>query len=149
MANWIRTLLDNIGEEIARRRNRPFLEASMAACALVATADGEITFSERSRLDEMVKSLDQLESFDPHEAVELFNQFAEPIAGSPEDIAEARRRARETVGRVASDSRLARLIARMGVAMSRADGHISPPELAEIDRICKILDLDPSVLRDV
>ena len=44
----------------------------MAACALVATADGHVTFSETVRVDQIVQILEQLKAFNPVEATDLF-----------------------------------------------------------------------------
>ena len=61
----------------------------MAACALIAISDGEITFSERIRVDQIVETLDALKVFDPHEAVDLFNDFTAAIRKSPKHGREA------------------------------------------------------------
>ena len=45
----------------------------MAACALIASADDEVSFSERARMDAVLESLAELRIFDPHQAVDLFN----------------------------------------------------------------------------
>ena len=46
MAGLLGNLLSDYQTQLQRHRNRPFLEATMAACALVATADGEVSFAE-------------------------------------------------------------------------------------------------------
>ena len=41
-----------LSQELQKFRNRPFLEATMAASALVASADGEINFAKLTMLDQ-------------------------------------------------------------------------------------------------
>ena len=44
MAALFRQITDNLRAEIAKHRNRPFLEAAMAASASIAIADGRGEF---------------------------------------------------------------------------------------------------------
>ena len=60
MAGFLRSLLDDYQAQMERHRNRPFLEAAMAACALSACAGGEITFSQRIRVEELTGLLDAM-----------------------------------------------------------------------------------------
>ena len=79
MAGFLASLLKGYRAQLERRRNEPFLQAVMAASALVATADGEVAFSQRVRVDQILETLEQLKVFDPHEGVNLFNAYAEKI----------------------------------------------------------------------
>lgn len=83
--SFLNTLINNFQESLERNRNRPFLNATMAACALVATADGKVSFRERVRVDQILETLEALKIFDPHEAVDLFNEFSDAILASPKD----------------------------------------------------------------
>ena len=83
MSGFLASLLSDYGQQLERHRNRRFLRATMAACALAAAADGEVSFSERMRVDQIFATLRDLEVFDPHEAVDLFNDYARAILESP------------------------------------------------------------------
>lgn len=128
---------------IERHRNRPFLRAVMAACATVATADGEVSFAERVRLDQILETLDKLRVFDPHEGVELFRAFAEEILAHP---AEGRQQALEaiqaaTAGSDAQDIR--NLLVRVCMAVSEANGETKLVDQIEIVTLCGQLGIDP------
>ncbi|MBO6781888.1 MAG: TerB family tellurite resistance protein, partial [Alphaproteobacteria bacterium] len=73
-------MLERFRVELERHKQRPFLEAVAAACALVATADGEVSFSERARLDSFIESLSQLRLFDPHEVVDAFDEHVAALS---------------------------------------------------------------------
>ena len=60
MAALFRQITGNLRAEIAKHRNRPFLEAAMAASASIAIAVGELSFSERHRVDAIVDELGRL-----------------------------------------------------------------------------------------
>jgi tellurite resistance protein TerB len=68
-----------------RARNRSFLDAAMAASALVATADGEVSFAKRHRVDEVLENATALKAFDFHAGLVLFEAFAEDINSRPEE----------------------------------------------------------------
>ena len=55
----------------------------MAASALVATADGDISFGERVRLDQILETLEALKVYNPHDGVDLFRDYSEVILESP------------------------------------------------------------------
>ena len=54
----------------------------MAVCALVATADGKVSLGARVQVDQILETLEALKIFDPHEAVDLFNEFSVGILHS-------------------------------------------------------------------
>src|SRR5262245_24432352 len=91
----------------------------MAACALVAVADGEVSFGERIRVDQILGALEALQVFDPHEAVNLFNDFAEQILASPQ---KGRERAIAALKAVADDPTKAALLVRIFLAICEVSG---------------------------
>lgn len=140
MAGFLRGLLDHYQEEMERQKNRPFLRATMAACALVATADGHVTFSERVRIDQILETLDKLKVFDPHEGVEIFNDFMDEIIQNPKVGHE---KAYKAVEEVATDQDTSALLLRICLAVSEADGEMSMTDQIEIVSLCSRLGIDP------
>ena len=139
MTALFRQITDNLRAEIAKHRNRPYLEAAMAASASIAIADGEVSFSERHRVDAIVERLDELSIFDPHIAVDLFNDHVEALANDREA---GWRRICEIVKRFAGKPEAESLV-RIALAMSLADGDFSPPERARVQELCSVLALEP------
>jgi len=76
-------LLNDHKTPVERHKKKPFLNGTMAACALVAIADGEASFSERIRVDQIINALHALKVFDPHEAVDILNRTCDDIIKSP------------------------------------------------------------------
>ena len=140
---FLRSLLDQFHEELERNHNRPFLRATMAACALAASADGKITFGERVRVDQILETLDSLKIFDPHEGVDLFNEYTDRILESPK---EGRKRAFEAIEDVARDDETKALILRVCCAISEAnaaDGEKNLVDQIEIVSLCSRLNIKP------
>ncbi len=139
MAALFRQITDGLRAEIAKHRNRPFLEAAMAASAFIALADGEVSFSERHRVDAILERLDELSIFDPHIAVDLFNNHLDSLA---KDGEAGWRRIHETVARFAGAPEAESLV-RIALAIGHADGEFSPQERTCVHDLCGALGLAP------
>ena len=140
MTGFLDNLTSYYQERLDRLRNRPFLKATMAASALVAIADGSVTFSQRMRMDQILDTLTTLKVFDPHEGVDLFNDYVREILDSPKEGREAAIRA-ITAG--ARDEESKRLMVRVCLAISEASGEIGLVEQIEIVSLCSLLGVDP------
>ena len=135
----LQKLVDSLQLQGERLRNKKFLEASMAASALVATADGEVSFSERSAVDSILASVEALQVFDVHDAVDIFSDFVEAICQDP---APGRASALAAVSSVSGDDEAAELVVRIGCAISRADGAFTESEKAQVAEIAASLGIE-------
>jgi tellurite resistance protein TerB len=143
MSGFLASLLDDYELEIERHRNRPFLKASMAACALAAVADGAPTLSERIRVDQILETLEELKIFDPHEGVDLFNEFSTALLESP---VEGHKKALDAVRAVSANPDAGALLVRMCLAVADAKGQKCRTDEVEIEAVCNALRLDPGEL---
>ena len=140
MAGVLATLTDKYREQVERNRNRPFLRAVMAACAVVAASDGVITLAERVRLDQIMETLEALKVFDPHEGVDLFNEFTDAILEHP---AQGHERAIRAIEPLTRDADCASLLLRICLAVSEADGEATLTDQIEIVSLCSRFGIDP------
>ncbi len=141
MAGILKSLIDNYQTHMERERNRPFLEGVMAACAMVAAADGEVSFAERVRVDQIMETLEALKVFDPHDGVNLFNEFTDAILAHPRQGHET---AFEAMRKVADDPESGALMLRICCAVSEADGEKSLTDQIEIVSLCTRLGIEPT-----
>ena len=141
MSSIFRAARETLAQELERFRNRHFLEACMAASALVALADGEVNISELNTIDQVLETVHQLKIYDPHVAVDIYRDY---IDGLREDGEETRRRALRAVERLTGDAEAARLIIRVCVAIGKSDDDFSPPEQDLILDLCAILNIPPA-----
>ena len=140
MAGFLQNLVDNYQTHMERQRNRPFLEGVMAACAMVATVDGDVSFAERVRVDQILGTLERLKIFDPHEGIDIFNDFTDAILANPRDGHEAAFAAMEAV---ALDAGNGALMLRICCAVSEADGEKTLADQIEIVSLCSRLGIAP------
>jgi tellurite resistance protein len=140
MPGFLASLLNDYEAQMARNRNRPFLKASMAACALAAVADGSPTFSERIRIDQILETLEALKIFDPHDGVDLFNEYSKAILEAPRD---GRAKALAAVQSVTKDADTAALIVRICLAVAESKGEKTLVDQIEIVMLCSMLGVEP------
>ncbi len=129
----------SLAEKISRHRNKPFLEAMMAATALLALADEEIALSQRLALDYILENVKELKIFDVHQAVNLFRDYGKEIQ---QDFNQAKAKVLETVGKFSGDQQKATLLVRASILMAKADGDFSEPEQKVVDELCQVLCLE-------
>ena len=138
------SMLDNLKrffqDRSEKEHNRPFLEATMAACAMVSASEGEVSFADRIRVDQIMETLPRLKVFDPHEGVDLFNHYTDRILASPK---EGREEALKTIKTVTSDLETAELLIDLCLAVSLSNGITSLVEHIEIVSLCGLIGVDP------
>jgi len=125
-----------VQDTVARHRNRPFLEAAMAACAYIALADGYVSIGERGRIDDILEQLESLRVFDPHEGVNIFNDFIEELNNDPKS---GKKAVFAAISKMSEDEEAALLVARMCIAISNADGEFTDSERAAVLEVCELL----------
>ncbi|MEQ8196340.1 MAG: TerB family tellurite resistance protein [Rhodospirillales bacterium] len=143
MTGFLANLVNNWQDAIERHRNRPFLEAAMAACAMVATDDGTVSFAERVRVDQILETLDQLNIYDPHEGVDIFNEYVDEVRNSPK---QGREEALKAIEAFAGEPESASLLIRICLAVAEADGKATLADQIEIVTLCSLLAVDPEGL---
>ena len=141
MPGFLANLSKSYREQLLRYRNRGFLRAAMAACATVAMVDGIVSLRQRMRVDQVMETLDALKVFDPHEGVNLFNEFVDamrtdPQAGHDDAVA-------VIVEEVDEEPDKAELLIRICLAVSEREGVIPVTEQIEIVALCSRLGLKP------
>jgi len=131
-------LLDSWTRKAAQRRNRPFLEAAMAAAALVSMADDDVRLSEQVALDDVLKRIDQLQVFEPHTAIDLHRRFSDGIQA---DALAGREQALEVVAHYEGSQNDRLIVLYVAAVIARADLDLSEIEEVALAQICESLGL--------
>ncbi|GAA3979570.1 TerB family tellurite resistance protein [Streptomyces sp. NPDC033538] len=117
-----------------------FRDASMAMCALVATADGTVDASERQRVAQLIATNEVLQNFPADDLRRRFEanldkltaDFAFGKVGVLQEIAKAKKKPAE-----------ARAVVQIGIVIGGADGDFDKDERAVVREACFALDLPP------
>lgn len=131
---------EKLTQEIGKFRNRDFMEACVAGCALVAAADGNVSSEEKQKMVGFMRNSDELKVFDIEEVIAVFNKVVanfefDPIIGKAEAL--------KRVAVIKSKPDAARLMVRVCCAIGAADGNFDDNEKAMVAEICRELGLDP------
>lgn len=124
--------------EIAKFKNKEFMEACVAGCALVAAADGSIASSEKQKMMKFIQQSDELKVFDTKDVIDYFNKVANNFEFDHE-IGKAE--ALKAIGKLRSKPDAARLMVRVCCAIGTADGDFDENEKTIIRDMCRDLDL--------
>lgn len=139
MSGFLGALMETYRHQMERHHNLPFLKAAMAASAMVATADGNVSFTERVRVDQILSTLEELKVFDPHEGVDLFSGYADAILENPKQGHAA---AAEALDAVKDDAEQRDLVVRICLAVAESNGETSLTDQIEIVTLCGLLGAD-------
>ena len=138
MTTMMSRLVGRYGALVERHRNRDFLDAAMAAAALVAIADGDASLEEGGRVGELLRTLAPLAVFDPARGLDIYLGHVADIRRGED----GRQRARDSVAAATRDRETAALIVLVCRAVSEADGVVLDAEVAAIDHIADLLGVD-------
>lgn len=139
-AQWANQQKRKAQELFTRYKSQDVMDAIVAACALVALADGRLDQTERQKMIEFVNQSEELRVFDTNKVIQQFNLFVQKIE---RDSIIGRAEAFKALGRIRSKPEIARLVARYCIAIGYADGHFDPSEKQIVTEICMELGLNP------
>ncbi len=143
MVGFFKFAKEALAAELDKFRNRQFLDATMAASALVSMADGDVNITELNILDQALETIQELNIYDAHDAMDLYRDYLDELRDDP---GATRDKIMQAVGRIEDDQHAARLLIRVCVAIGKADEDFSEPEKAVIMELCQRLALDSGEL---
>ncbi len=139
--NWLTTKYGNLSESVKRYKNKDFMDAVVAGCALVAAADGKFDASEKQKMAGYIGRSEELRIFDMNEVITRFNFHTsnfefDHIIGKAEAL--------KVIGKYKSDREGAKLLVGVCCAIGGADGDFDDDEKNMVREICRALDLPPA-----
>ncbi len=134
------SILEKLRTDTARYWDKPFLKAAMAVCALTTLADGEVSLSERYRVDAILNAMERLRVHNPHKAVDIMNNYIEDLRTEPERTKEV---LQGKISRCAGDFKSARTLLRIAYLVVSADDDVIEAEREAFDQICMTLSVNP------
>ncbi|MFD3511921.1 tellurite resistance TerB family protein [Streptomyces sp. NPDC058657] len=117
-----------------------FRDASMAMCALVATADGTIDPAERSRVAQLIATNEVLQNF---AAEDLQKRFDDNLAKLTADFDFGKVSVLQEIAKAKKKPAEARAVIQIGIVIGGADGDFDKTEQAMVREACYALDLPP------
>ncbi len=139
--DWLNQQTTSVKESVTRFKNKEFLEAVVAGCALVAAADGRIDSKEKETMAGFIQRNEDLKVFDMTTVIETFNKFSSSfefntMIGKGEAL--------RAVHKIRSNEEAAKLLVRVCCAIGMTDGDLDHNEKLVIQEICAELGLNPT-----
>ncbi|MBB6097346.1 tellurite resistance protein TerB [Deinobacterium chartae] len=134
-------LSGSLQTSVAKFRNQDFAHASMAMCALIAAADGNIDPQERSRTASLIMSNDALRVFPADELRQKFDLYCDKLV---KDYDFGRIEAIQAVSKLRSKPDQARAVLQVGIVIGGADGHFDERERAVVREVCHAVGINPA-----
>jgi len=117
------------------------MDAVVAACAMVAQADGWVTPDERTRMLDRMRNSPTIAFFGTDDVLALFEALHQRFERDLDDGAAA---AEVAVARLRGQPGASRLLIETACSIAEADGGFDAEERAVILRLCKLLGVDPA-----
>ncbi|MFI9106241.1 tellurite resistance TerB family protein [Streptomyces fildesensis] len=117
-----------------------FRDASMAMCALVAAADGQIDPSERQRVASLIAGNDVLQNFP---AEDLQRRFDDYLGKLTADFDFGKVGILQEIGKVQKKPTEARAVIQIGIVIGGADGDFDKTEQGVVREACFAVGIDP------
>lgn len=122
-------------------KNREFANGSMAMCALIAAADGNIDAAERQKTAGLIMSNDVLSVFPPSELRDKFDFYCDKLTrdydfGKVEAIA--------SLSRLKVKPDQARAVIQIGIIVGGADGSFDEDEKKAVKEACFAVGISPA-----
>lgn len=139
--NWFKNTGSSLTEQVKKFKNKNFMEAVSAGCALVAAADGEISPSEKQKMAGFIGRSEELKVFNMNEVIDTFNKYA----GNFEfDHVIGKMEALKAIGQFKNTPEVGRVIIGVCCAIGAADGDFDQKEKQMVREICLTLNINPS-----
>ncbi|MFJ8634845.1 tellurite resistance TerB family protein [Streptomyces sp. NPDC093568] len=117
-----------------------YRDASMAMCALVAAADGQVDPAERQHVESLILNNDVLQNFPSEQLRQRFNKHVDQMAFN---FQQGKAEALQEIAKAAKKPTEARAVVQTGFVVAGADGYIAPAEEQVLREACSVLNLSP------
>lgn len=117
-----------------------FRDASMAMCALVAAADGNVDPAERQRTASLISTNEVLQIFPADDLQQRFNAYVNKLTA---DFAFGKVGVLQDIGKVKKKPAEARAVIQIGIIIGGADGNFDDTEKAVVREACFAVGLAP------
>jgi tellurite resistance protein TerB len=137
----LKTKASELKTEALKYKNKDFLNAAMAGCALISMADGSVSAEEKQKMIKFIESNDALSVFTTSDVIKAFQDYVGQLEFD-KDIGEAK--AYQSLHKMKSNAEASRLLVRMIIAVAASDGDFDAKEQIVAGKIIRELGMSPS-----
>ncbi|GGX70335.1 tellurite resistance TerB family protein [Streptomyces fructofermentans] len=140
-AQLVGLLKNQLGSIKTELKSGAYRDASMAMCALVAAADGQVDASEIQQMESMILGNEVLQNFPPEQLRQRFHKHVDQLT---RNFAQGKAEALQDIAKAAKKPTEARAVIQTGMVIAGADGHFSQAEQMVLREACGVLGLSPA-----
>lgn len=135
LVSALKTQLTSLKTEL---KSGAYRDASMAMCALVAAADGNVDPAERQHVESLILNNDVLQNFPSEQLRQRFNKHVDQLSFN---FQQGKAEALQEIAKAAKKPTEARAVVQTGFVVAGADGYIAPAEEQVLREACQALGL--------
>lgn len=139
--SWLQNTKQGLTDQVKKLKNKDFLDAVVAGCAIVAGADGSIDASEKQKMAGYIGRSEELKVFDMTLVINRFNHY---VGNIEFDGMIGKQEALKAIAKYSGKPEVGRVIVGVCSAIGAADGDFDAKEQAAVRDICNTLGLNPS-----
>lgn len=129
---------DYVSDSVKRFKNRDLMQATVAVCARVALADGEISSEEKQKMIGFLQQSPELNAFGTKEVVAFFESLVSTYSF---DVQIGKGETMKHILAIKGNPEIAQLAVRVGIAVANSDGNFDDDEKREVREIIAALGL--------
>lgn len=132
-------LKKGLKDQVSKFKNKDFLDAVVAGCAIVSAADGSIDGSEKQKMVGYISRSEELKVFETPKVIERFNFFTSNFEF---DALIGKAEAMKAIVKFRDKPEVGRIIVSVCCAIGAADGDFDEKEKSVVREICRELKLN-------
>ncbi len=131
---------NSLQTNISKFKNNDFAEASMAICALIASADGSINPAERQKTTALIVSNETLKIFPASDLKQKFDFYCEKLS---QDFDFGKVEAIQAISKLNKKLDQGRAVIQIGIIIGGADGNFDSDEKKVVKEACHAVGINP------
>jgi len=137
----VNTMNASLQTNIGKFKNAEFANGTMAMCALIAAADGEISGQEKGKIATLITQNEMLKIFPAAELKTKFDHFCDKITA---DYDFGKIEAIQAISKLKSKPDQARAVIQVGIIIGGADGNFDVAEKRAVKEACNAVGISPA-----
>jgi tellurite resistance protein TerB len=139
IGDWLKEQKTKTQAGIKQFANKDFMEATAAGCALIASADGDISSEEKQKMVGYINLNDSLKVFKLNDVLERFNHYADMFAF---DYNVGKAECMKAITKMKAKPDAAKTLVAVCCSIGAADGNFDKDEIGLVKEMCAVLGVN-------
>ncbi|MFC4599279.1 tellurite resistance TerB family protein [Cohnella hongkongensis] len=140
-AQRLASMKQGLKDQVTKFKNKDFMDAVVAGCAIVAAADGSISSEEKQKMIGYIQHNEELKVFETAKVIERFNFYT---GNFDFDAMIGKAEAMKPIVKLKDKPEISRIVISVCCAIGAADGDFDEQEKSVVREICRAVNLNPS-----